>query len=1623
MSGKYILGLLIALPLMAILPSTAAAVTCTAANGNWSAVGTWSCGHVPLASDDVVIPNTNGVNVTVDTAAVALSTTFTAGNRANLITISGSNSLTITNAITIGAPSGAVTKGISVGAGTLTAGSMAINGGTASNRIASVTATTGIINVSGNITFSGTASAARLAFSGAGTLNIGGANSLGTGGTFTASTGTVNFNGNGNQIIGPYAYSDLTTSGSGTKTTSAATTISDVLTVNAGTEFATGITNTWTLTVSSSTNVSGTLTLANTGNKTFTGNVTLNAGSVWNETGTGAVTFNADLVNNATTFTANTGTHTFGGVGHSISGGTSTAIPGTAAFTGTYTNSGTFSTATLSALAGASLTNNGTVTVSTALSGTGSFVQGAAGTLNFSGSTVAITTFSANTAGNTVNYAGATQTVRAVAYSNLVLSGSNAKSMGAGTSVAGNLSIAPTGTAQASIAAGQNLSVNTLTLGGVGVASGTWGSTASAATNTNNTYFAATTGILTVTNDGRLPQATLVANANPSTVAVGSTSTLSTTGGSGTGAVTFSVGASTGCTVLGTTLTATDSAGTCSVTATKAGDTTYQPATSAPLAITIIATPTHQLFLTAPGTMTAGTRLSFTVTRKDQYGNLKTSGNEIYYPYTYSTGTAARFYDAAVAGNIITTVTIANGTSSAQFWYYDELAGTHNIAVSDATPPDGATGIIDATSTATVTAAAATQFNITQNTTMTAGTRLAYTVTRQDQFGNLSSSGSNTVYLTSNSAGAAKKFYDAASGGNIITSVTLGSGTTSGNFWYYDELATNATVYASDNPAGPDGNAGIIDGTNAITILPASTRTFLLDNATGTMQVGTRFQYVVSRFDSFGNTVTAGSNTVYLQSNSTGAKAFYNAASGGSVITSVAIGAGSPNATFWYYDDAAGTWTVTGYDNIAGPDGATGIVDATSSITVSPAPIVATRFTIVKPADNVVGATVPVTIRAENNAGNLDTTYNNSVTLVTSGHATPQNGTVVVITNGLGSVNITDTFAETVTLSLVDSATTTLDVSSTQTVTFSPGATYQYIVNTPGNMTAGTRLGYTVTRKDQFGNLVMSGIETVHLYSSATGGLSAFYDVSSGGTPVASVSIASSTSVANFWYYEGKAGTWTITASDNATAPDSAGIVDGTRSVVVSPAATSQFSLNHPGDMTAGTRLGYTVTRKDQFGNTATSGSDMVYLYASPVSATSKFYSAASGGSVITSRTISAGVSTANFWYYDESTGSKTVTVSDNSSSPDGATGIADASDMFTVTAAPIVATRLTIVKPADVQTGTNTAVTIRAEDASGNIDTTFASSVTLVTSGSATGGGVVNFTNGVGTKTITDAVAETVTLTLLDTASTSLDVSSSQTVIFSTTPPAPASTPSAIGGTTAVTRSTVIFAGKVFPGAKLTIVAVGDGDIPVRQGTVAAGDGSFSIRFNGMAAGIRSFFLSVTDQNGKSSQTKTYSVDVNQSLVVRNVLLPPTINFAQQTVTKGGFVGITGYATPGFAVQATIDGIDTGAINIADNLGRYSIPINTFNLAFGTHTARTHQTSTEGATSDASIEGVFMVSALFNTQTDLNHDGKVDSTDLSIFLSRWNSTDPATRATVDFNGDGKLDVQDLSIFSRTLNK
>ena len=95
----------------------------------------------------------------------------------------------------------------------------------------------------------------------------------------------------------------------------------------------------------------------------------------------------------------------------------------------------------------------------------------------------------------------------------------------------------------------------------------------------------------------------------------------------------------------------------------------------------------------------------------------------------------------------------------------------------------------------------------------------------------------------------------------------------------------------------------------------------------------------------------------------------------------------------------------------------------------------AVKFVIIKPIDGFVGTPIAITIEAQNKNGLVDSAYQEDVTLVTDGSATGSG--LVDIVNGVGVIQINDSVAEKVNLSLADTQLTGLDVKSKEKVRFS----------------------------------------------------------------------------------------------------------------------------------------------------------------------------------------------------------------------------------------------------------------------------------------------------------------------------------------------------------------------------------------------------------------------------------------------------------------------------------------------------------------------------------------------------------------------------------------------------------
>jgi hypothetical protein len=150
-------------------------------------------------------------------------------------------------------------------------------------------------------------------------------------------------------------------------------------------------------------------------------------------------------------------------------------------------------------------------------------------------------------------------------------------------------------------------------------------------------------------------QATLTVT-GPASITYGTIGTITHTGGSGTGAVSYSHGSSTGCTVNSSTgtITVTNASGSCIVTITKAADSNYNQATSVGFGVTLNKASQATLTVTGPASITYGTTGTITYTGGSGTGEM-----------SYSQGASTGCTVNTTSGVIMVTSTLLSCTVTA----------------------------------------------------------------------------------------------------------------------------------------------------------------------------------------------------------------------------------------------------------------------------------------------------------------------------------------------------------------------------------------------------------------------------------------------------------------------------------------------------------------------------------------------------------------------------------------------------------------------------------------------------------------------------------------------------------------------------------------------------------------------------------------------------------------------------------------------------------------------------------------------------------------------------------------------------------------------------------------------
>ncbi|HBS86429.1 MAG: hypothetical protein A2W91_19640 [Bacteroidetes bacterium GWF2_38_335] len=150
--------------------------------------------------------------------------------------------------------------------------------------------------------------------------------------------------------------------------------------------------------------------------------------------------------------------------------------------------------------------------------------------------------------------------------------------------------------------------------------------------------------------------------------------------------------------------------------------------------------------------------------------------------------------------------------------------------------------------------------------------------------------------------------------------------------------------------------------------------------------------------------------------------------------------------------------------------------------------IVASKLVILDPVDAEQGESVQITIHAQNVIGLLDTLFNGTVTLISnSANTTIDNSGLVNIINGIGTINLTNSEAETIILSLADSGSTGLDVSSNQDLNFTTQGATKFVIIDPVDSSEGTYVTVVVQAQNDFGDVDYGYNQDVKLIATGSG--------------------------------------------------------------------------------------------------------------------------------------------------------------------------------------------------------------------------------------------------------------------------------------------------------------------------------------------------------------------------------------------------------------------------------------------------------------------------------------------------------------------------------------------------------
>ncbi len=456
--------------------------------------------------------------------------------------------------------------------------------------------------------------------------------------------------------------------------------------------------------------------------------------------------------------------------------------------------------------------------------------------------------------------------------------------------------------------------------------------------------------------------------------------------------------------------------------------------------------------------------------------------------------------------------------------------------------------------------------------TASASATAPITVTVHDHYGNpVDVLKDTTVHLASTSANGT---FAAISGGPLVTSVVIPTGSSAATAYYGDRKAGTPTITVAAT--------GLTSGAQAETVTAGTaSKLIVTTQPVGGVIEGTAFttQPIVSVEDANGNVVTTDTSNVVL------AISTYSSANGGTTQGTLACTntGGLTNAA------VSGVATYTGC-NIAGAAGAGSYVlsatdgsltsTTTSSVSITAGTATKVVYTTSPPSIVAAGTTFSVVAAEQDTNSNTLTTDSSTTVSLTSSGGFSCTTTPTKFTSGIATFSRCSFTTASGTAYTVTAASGSLTSAVASTTVSAATVNKLVITSTAVSGAAGSSANIgpiTVQEQDSYGNPTTTA-ETVNLSSNSTG--TKFFAATSGGTSTSSVSIAASSSSTTFYYADTKAGTPTITTS-------ASGVASGTQIEQIVPGAATRLSVVAPATVAAGTPTTVSVTAQDAFANTA----------------------------------------------------------------------------------------------------------------------------------------------------------------------------------------------------------------------------------------------------------------------------------------------------------------------------------------------------------------------------------------------------------------------------------------------------